>query len=174
MKHICEWRDIVGYEAVYMISDCGEVLSLKREKAKLRILKFGYDRKGYRQVSLCMNSIRKQKQVHRLVAEAFLFKENNSLQVNHKDGIKTNNKIDNLEWVTGSENIKHAFRLGLKSQRGEKNSFAKFSDIQIEEIRTSGISCKDAMVRYGISHTMYYHVKNKTRRYQKDMEAANE
>lgn len=108
------WKDIEGYEGIYQISNIGNVKSLSNKFArKERILKQKLDRNGYKSISLCKNSISKYFLIHRLVAIHFIFRENISLHVNHKDGIKTNNNVTNLEWVTRSENQKHAYRMGL-------------------------------------------------------------
>lgn len=67
----------------------------------------------YSYVCLCVNNKRKSKRVHRLVAEAFIPNPENKSEVNHIDGNKQNNRVDNLEWVTGSENIQHGYRMNL-------------------------------------------------------------
>ncbi len=78
-----------------------------------RVLKPYLTNNGYQQVTLCNETGKKKFYIHRLVAQAFIPNFGN-LEVNHKDGIKTNNSVDNLEWVTRSENNKHAYRIGLK------------------------------------------------------------
>ena len=93
----------------YEVSDLGNV----RNKKTGTIRKLT-DRKGYRKVRL--NN--QDESVHRLVAEAFYEGNHDGLQVNHKDGNKANNRVDNLEWVTSSENVKHAFDHGLKQPAG--------------------------------------------------------
>lgn len=91
------WKPVVGYEALYEVSNWGRVKSLKFGKE--RILKQGKDKKtGYLHVVLCKNNIKKTFLVHRLVAEAFIPNPNNYKEVNHKDEDKTNNSVDNLEW----------------------------------------------------------------------------
>ena len=97
-----EWKDIENYPN-YQISNLGRV----RNKIKNRIIKPSFNNKtGYLQNILCKNNKKKLFLVHRLVAEAFIPNPENKTQVNHKDRNKENNKIDNLEWVTISENIK--------------------------------------------------------------------
>lgn len=100
------WKDVVGYEGLYQVSNLGYV------KRKNRILKHTY-REHYKAVILCKNGKTKTFQVHRLVALAFIPNTNNLPQINHIDGNKLNNKVSNLEWVTPSENRKHGIRLGL-------------------------------------------------------------
>lgn len=77
----------------------------------------------------------KTRLVHRLVAKAFLEKPDGKDFVNHIDGVKQNNNASNLEWCTRSENMKHAYRHGLKSQSGTKNSRAKLDESEVEYIR---------------------------------------
>jgi HNH endonuclease len=73
--------------------------------------------------------------VHRLVAEAFLGRCPSGAQVNHINGVKTDNRVSNLEYVTRSENMKHAFRLGLQSNQGERHSQSRLTDEKVREIR---------------------------------------
>lgn len=118
MKEI--WKDVVGYVGLYQVSNLGRVKScshLVKCKNGYRIqpckhLKNCFDNHYYH-VTLFLNGKRKIYLVHRLVAQAFIPNPKNLPQVNHKDGNKTNNNAKNLEWVTCSENIKHAFRVGL-------------------------------------------------------------
>lgn len=117
------WRDIKGYEGYYQISNFGKVKSLKRIvkykdgrtfKYKTKYLKPTKDTRGYLGVGLNKNGNVKHFRVHRLVAETFLGKPKVRLMsVNHIDGIKTNNILDNLEWVTYSENTRKGYEIGL-------------------------------------------------------------
>lgn len=112
------WKPINGYEDRYHISNLGRVKSIKRisEQDHLlpeRILKPG-NLRGYHRVLLLKNGHRKNVQVHRLVAKAFIPNPENKPQVNHINGVKNDNRVDNLEWVTASENKQHAFDTGLE------------------------------------------------------------
>ena len=118
-----EWKSIKGYEGLYEISNLGNVKSLSRmkinnrgyQKTKERIAKPVKHNSEYYRVSLTNNNHeRKYFSIHRLVAEAFLPNPDNLPQVNHKDGNKTNNKVENLEWCSRSYNLQHAYDNGLK------------------------------------------------------------
>lgn len=102
------WKPIKGYENLYLISNYGSVLGIKRNN----ILKPGKHEKGYLMVVLTKNGISKTYKVHRLVANTFLG-EPNGMEVNHIDGDKTNNSVWNLEYCTHSENMAHAKSTGL-------------------------------------------------------------
>ena len=139
------WKDIKGYEGLYQVSSYGRIKSLarttsqnKRLPERLRVL--SVDKYGYMCVNLSKDGKVKLLKVHRLVCEAFIENPDRKPQVNHIDGNKGNNHVENLEWCTGSENIIHAFETGLKegfhiSKYGEKNSRCKVSDQEAEEIR---------------------------------------
>lgn len=104
----------------YYITDTGDVYStvynhIYNPNKELRKLKFGVGTANYLSVVLCKNGQHYRKFVHRLVAEAFIPNPENKPEVNHIDGNPSNNRVENLEWVTRSENIKHSYRfLGRK------------------------------------------------------------
>ena len=122
------WKDIQGYEGVYQVSNMGNVKSLKRtwfsgrglcsKKTKAECFITQAIRNGYLSCVLTKNGIQKQHSVHRLVAAVFIPNELNKPQINHKNGVKTDNCVENLEWSTPSENSKHAYDSGLS--RGRK------------------------------------------------------
>ena len=111
------WKDVVGYEGLYKVSNLGRVKSLQRKGTALndRILKYSFDIDGYRQVILSKDNKRKCVKIHRLVGLAFLCNENNLPCINHKDENKENNSVENLEWCTNLENIKHSIKRRLYS-----------------------------------------------------------
>ena len=125
------WRDIKGYEGMYMVSNHGRVRSIDRiscgARFKGRVLKQtvigrGYKTgDGYLRVSLHYGKRLKGFLVHRLVAEAFIDNTDNKPFVNHKDGNKKNNSAGNLEWCTAKENTRHANKNNLINHRTEKN-----------------------------------------------------
>lgn len=122
------WKDIEGYEGLYQISNLGRVKSLPKTwwngqcniTQAEKILSQTLDPKGYLKVTLCKNTIHKTHRVHRLIAFAFVPNPCNKEQVNHKNGIKTDNSINNLEWVTHQENCQHAQDCLLNKARFSK------------------------------------------------------
>ncbi len=136
MKEI--WKDIEEYEGLYQISNLGRVKRILFinniiSKPENRILSNKLDNLGYVQVTLCKNGTRKYKRIHRLAAKAFLPNPNNLPCVNHKDGDKNNNRIDNLEWCTHSYNTKHALSNGLidanKIKKARQKNIKKAQEI---------------------------------------------
>ena len=121
------WKDIPNYENSYQVSNLGRVKSLgNKSNHKKEIILKQSNVMNYQCVSLRKNNKAKMFKIHRLVAQTFIPNPSNLPQVNHKDGNKLNNKLNNLEWCTASENIKHAFKTGLKkSLRGKDNLRSK-------------------------------------------------
>lgn len=118
------WKDIKGFEDKYQVSNLGRIKSLKDKNGKYRekILKQCITQKGYLSIYLSLESKKYTYTIHRLVAQTFIPNTENKPQVNHIDGNKTNNRVDNLEWVTNQENSNHAWKYGLKvGCKGEKN-----------------------------------------------------
>lgn len=103
------WKDVVGYEGKYMVSNLGDVKSLNyRKTAREKMLKTQSVRHGYLQVRLSLNGKIKFFYVHRLVAAAFLENQENLLEVNHINECKTDNRVENLEWCTHEYNIQYS------------------------------------------------------------------
>lgn len=111
-----EWRDIVGYEGKYQVSNLGNVKSLNYKRTgKEKILKYKTNNKGYRVVSLCKNGKQKTYTIHRLVAQAFLENYSNDLCVDHINTIRNDNHVENLRMCTRKENNNNP--LTLKHRR---------------------------------------------------------
>jgi hypothetical protein len=132
MKDMEIWKDIPGYEGYYQVSNIGNVKSLARKRhnilgsTKERILKLNFDSSGYRTVKLYKDGIKKTQKVHRLVIISFKDNPTNLPEVNHIDGIKVNNTVENLEWCSRLQNMQHATKSGLRiGSTGENNHTAK-------------------------------------------------
>jgi len=152
------WKDVVGYEDLFSVSSDGQLFSKRTDK----VLKQYRNKKGYLVcatkiggrlgVSVCFK-------LHRLVADAFIENEYDKPVVNHKDGDKTNNKVENLEWVSHRENTNHAYSNGLINVlKGCKKVNSKFSEDEIRFIRSKCIPRHPdygmhALARkFGVSH----------------------
>lgn len=116
------WKDINGYDGVYQVSNLGRIRTkdrmLKREYhngyvRKGQLIKMHEDKDGYLRVNLYKNGKPKTGLIHRLVAQTFIPNPNNLPQVNHKNLNKQDNRIENLEWISLEDNIKHAANFGL-------------------------------------------------------------
>ena len=128
------WKDIKGWEGQYKVSNVGKVQSLKKSG---RLRKPSLTDDGYLVLDLYGKNKREKVLVHRLVATAFLSggKDLTGLEVNHIDGNKLNNSVENLEWVSPSQNCQHAWNTGLQKKKYGKDHF----------LSTNGIrrSCKE-------------------------------
>ncbi len=103
------WKDVVGYEGFYLVSNLGNV----RRVESVTNRKHGRNSKGYSQVCLSVHGKQKNFLIHRLVASAFVWKPQDKTEVNHINGVKNDNRAENLEWVTSRENHLHAVKMGL-------------------------------------------------------------
>lgn len=116
------WKDVKGYEGIYQVSNIGRVKSLNYNRTGVEnILKPGNNRRGYLTVVLHKGNIPRSKKIHRLICESFIPNPENKETVNHINGIKTDNRLVNLEWASIGENSKHAFSIGLKNVKGSNN-----------------------------------------------------
>lgn len=133
MKEI--WKNIVGYGNNYMVSNFGRVKSMPRKidngfnkrLSREKILKPSI-REGYERVCLCDNKKDCRISIHRLVAEAFIPNPHNLKQINHKDFIKNNNHVSNLEWCSPSQNVQHFLKGNRRTCRtGDNHHSTKIS-----------------------------------------------
>lgn len=122
---------IKGYKYLYSINRKGEIYSYHSNK----LMKLMKDKDGYLKVNLSKNGKSRKYIVHRLVAQTFLENPNKFPQVNHKNGIKDDNRVENLEWCTVSSNHKHAFKIGLKNHKGSKHPNSKLTEKEVLNIR---------------------------------------
>lgn len=134
-----EWRDIKGYEGKYQVSNLGNVKSLNfHRKNKECLLTPKIDKDGYLEIALYKNGKSKYYRIHRLVAIAFISNNENKKEVNHINGIKSDNRVDNLEWCTSSENQVHAYKTGLqKISGGALSNRKKIKCIELNIIKDS-------------------------------------
>lgn len=109
------WKDIAGYEGLYQVSNLGNVKSLNyNHTGKPKKLAFKRHKSGYLTVMLCKDGKNKNRSIQTLVANSFIENPDCKPCVNHIDGNKENNTVGNLEWVTYSENTRHAIEIGLR------------------------------------------------------------
>jgi hypothetical protein len=163
-----QFKPIKGYEGLYEAGNLGSIKSLITNK----ILKPQSNPRGYYIVGLSINNKSTSKSAHRLVAETFILNLENKPQVNHINGIKNDNRIKNLEWVTGKENINHAIKMGLRIEAGKlialnniktksKQTLDLYTGIVFDSLK---IACKSLNLNY---HTQASRIlKNNNNRLQ--------
>lgn len=164
------WKDIAGYEGRYEVSNFGRIKSYVKKKVFGKILS-PYLCGEYYAIRLffAKNRIGKVFFIHKLMAQAFIPNPDNKPEVNHENGIKTDNWLWNFKWVTKSENIQHAYDTGLLTHvgpKGEKSPTAKLKSLQIEEIRKSileGKSHREIAREFNTSSTNVSFIRNNKR-----------
>ena len=146
------WKDVVGYEGLYQVSNLGRVKSydkvvpqyFKDGRGKVdmhrkgKIMKISvYKREGYCYISLSKNGVKKKHKIHRLVALAFILNPNPKEfdMINHIDGNVGNNKVSNLEWINNRGNQIHAIEIGLNKFVGINSHWSKLTEEQVKFIR---------------------------------------
>jgi len=152
-----EWRPVAGYEGWYEVSNHGRVrggLKSYQVTYQGRILRHTVSDYGYCTINLSRGGNKRLHFVHRLVAAAFIGPRPEGLEVNHRNGIKTDNRPANLEYLTPSANCIHAIETGLAPAReGEGNGQARLTESQVEEIRqlyASGVTQKALAQAFGV------------------------
>lgn len=162
-KTIEIWKDIIGYEKIYQVSNLGRVKKLYREWygstggkrfTEEKIIPPHYSKFGYNHHLFIKEGNPKDLRVCRLVAIAFIPNPENKPFVNHKDGNKANDNVENLEWNTRSENDKHAFANGLRvGLKGSKNGMAKVTEmivLQIRELYANGKTYDELAIKFNL------------------------
>lgn len=156
------WKKIPGYE--YEASNLGAIRRLPKpyvfyEGIKQGVILKSSNNGGYRQVVIQSNGPKTIK-VHRLVALAWLPNPLNKETVNHKNGIKHDNRVENLEWATRSENTKHKYIIGLQSNKGENHPCHKLTNADVLVIRKNKNKLKCIADMYGVSSSVIWSIKN--------------
>ena len=164
------WKDVVGYEGLYHVSNLGNVKSLPKEwqagVAKRRHAGFMMSQRatysGYMRVGLSKNSNRTHIFTHRLVAQAFVPNANLLLEINHKDGNKQNNCAENLEWCTRSQNMIHAFKQNLATPTFGNRKLSRGQILSIKsELNLKKKSQKEISIAYGVTQSTISLIKLK-------------
>jgi hypothetical protein len=170
-------RDLKGYEGLYFATEDGNIFSHERliiiprnGAAYLKnehLVKPNKGKKGYLLVTLCKNGKKTTHSIHRLIAKSFIENLENKPQVNHKNGIKDDNNIKNLEWCSRSENILHAYKTGLlRSPKGVDHKLSKLNDYKVRQIRkmlNTGISQLEIGKKFKIEQSTISRIKNNKR-----------
>lgn len=126
------WEAAKGFEGYYLISPNGEVYSVRSGR---QLKPFTSRDDGYVQIELNLNGAATKHLIHRMVAEAYIPNPDNLPCVNHKDGNKQNNCVENLEWVSYGDNMKHASEHGLLKTKGENNPASKLTEEDVRFIK---------------------------------------
>jgi len=165
MKEI--WKDVVGYEGIYKVSSLGRLMSIlpsRKGPRGWKIVEGSINNCGYFVTSI-VGDKKDIKTIHRLVCIAFVPNPENKPHVNHKDGNKQNNNVENLEWCTHKENINHAHKIGLMAcQKGVKNPRAKIKNSDVVKIRLlhlNGMNLKSLAKIFPISVSTISKIINK-------------
>lgn len=152
-----QWKDIRSYEGFYRVSNLGKVFSVRTNK----LLSQWKDKDGYLRCNLKKHSVVRQASVHRLVAEVFILNPENKPQVNHKNGIRHDNSVDNLEWCTCLENQQHKCKvLGYKPSRENIEKMIKGAKryANLPEVKQQ----RAQKMRVAFSKACYYDSKHDT------------
>lgn len=150
------WKPIKDFENIYEVSNLGRIKSFKNYKISFLIGSSSGD--GYRAITLCGNK-NKRIYIHRLVALHFIENLENKIEVNHINGIKDDNRVENLEWCTKSENSIHALKNGL-AKSGENSKKHKLTEKQVKEIKNSSLKGVELSKIYNIGEMQISRIKN--------------
>jgi len=153
------WKDVEGYEGLYQISNKGRLKSECRNGTLGGLVKPEKTNRGYIRYTLSKNNSSKRFAAHRLMAFAFLSNPENKPHVNHINGVKHDNTVENLEWCTHSENVKHSYdKLGAKRPTGENHGLSKLTEEHVRNIRllyaSGGLTHQMLSDYYGVAQSL--------------------
>lgn len=155
------WKDIPGYEGFYQASNLGFIKSIKSKNHK--ILKGCLNETGYHRVAFVLNGKFKTHLTHRLIASTFIKNEQNKPEVNHIDGNKLNNSVENLEWCTRQENIEHAVKNKLfnNGPKGIRNYKSKLTEEQVRQIKygLNHVNSNQVSKMFGVGSSIIYEIR---------------
>lgn len=168
-----EFLDIPGWEGMYQVSNLGTVRSLDRivgsvtgktYHRKGKVMPQHYNEDGYKVVYLTKNARDRTLGVHRAMALAFIPNPDNKPMINHLNAIRDDNRLENLEWCTNSENIKHSFNLGISCNKGDKHPRRVLTMEMVRGIRAelaSGKTPAEVAGVFGINRRNVYAVRDR-------------
>lgn len=162
------WLPLHGFEHRYLISNTGLIKSIFGRNKPGVPFAGSHTKQGYIFTKLRDgNGIGKRLSMHRLLALTFIPNPNGYPQINHKNGVKHDNRLENLEWCTSSMNNQHAYDVLKRKQNGPKGAThpsAKLTDAQVIEIRKSTIKASSIAKTMGVSRRHIYHIRDLTSR----------
>lgn len=154
-------KDILNFEGLYQIDENGNILNVSKQ----RVFKpKSANSRGYVTVDLFKDGNRKGFLMHRLIAQSFIPNPLNLPFINHINGIKTDNRVENLEWCSASENTRHSFKIGLQSNLGSKHPQTSLSEDDVLKIRSmkDNLSIREISNLYNVSIPCIRQILNRT------------
>lgn len=163
--HEENWKDIKDYEGIYQVSNLGKLKSLDRIDCnggyrKGKILSQGNDKDGYKLVGLAKDGVTKTNKVHRLVSLHFICNPDNKPQVNHINGCVFDNRVENLEWATNSENLIHSFKTLGRSSKGILNYGCTLTEKQVLNIFNEKGKLREISKKYKVDKQIVSRIKS--------------